>query len=142
LHELKNDTAPYAMDYIVFFKGFKSMEIDIFFSDIEHLIDFEAPMSDKWLDFMLVHAFVYNIISNKDTYLLSNAQASKVLQNEVQNGRGTKRWGTKYFKHSSNLRNSMVVPYLDKDHWSIYIHEEKWCIHCNYIPRFHNDVTS
>jgi hypothetical protein len=88
LDELKNDTTPYAMDYIVFFKGFKSMEIDIFFNDIKHLIDFEAPMSDKWLDFMLIHTFVYNIISNKDMYLLSNAQAFKVLQNEVQNGRG------------------------------------------------------
>jgi len=75
-------------------------------------------------------------------YLLSNAQAFKVLQNEVQNGRGTKQWGTKYFKHSSNLRNIMVVPYLDKDHWSIYIHEEKWCIHCDYIQGFHNDATS
>jgi hypothetical protein len=58
LDELKNDTIPNALDYIVFFKGFKSMEIDIFFSDIKHLIDFETPMSNKWLDFMLVHAFV------------------------------------------------------------------------------------
>ncbi len=62
-------------------------------------------------------------------YFLLNAKASNVLQNEVQNGGGTKRWGTKYFKHSSNLRNTMVVPYLDKDHWSLYIHEEKRCIH-------------
>jgi hypothetical protein len=58
LDELKNDITPNTLDYIVFFKGFKSMEIDIFFSDIEYLIDFEAPMSDKWLDFMLVHTFV------------------------------------------------------------------------------------
>ncbi len=57
LDELKNDVAPYALDYTVFFKGFQSMGIDIFFSDIEHFIDFEAPMSDKWLDFMLVHTF-------------------------------------------------------------------------------------
>jgi hypothetical protein len=32
------------------------MEIDIF-SDIEHHINFEAPMSDKWLDFMFVRTF-------------------------------------------------------------------------------------
>jgi hypothetical protein len=67
-------------------------------------------------------------------YLLLNTQASKVLQNEVQNG-----GGIKYFKHSSNLRNTMVVPYLDKDHWSLYIHEEKpfTTIH---VVGFHNDV--
>ncbi len=71
------------MDYIVFFNGFKTMEIDIFFSDIEHLIDFATPMFDKWLDFMLIHTFVQNIISNKDMYLLLNAQAFRVLQDEV-----------------------------------------------------------
>ncbi len=52
-------------------------------------------------------------------YLLLNAQAFKVLQDEVHNGGGTQWWGTKYFKHSSNLKNIVVVPYLDKDHWSI-----------------------
>jgi hypothetical protein len=57
LDELKNDATLNALDYIVFFKRFKSMEIDVFFSDIKHLIDFEAPMSNKWLDFMLVHIF-------------------------------------------------------------------------------------
>jgi len=75
-------------------------------------------------------------------YFLLNAKASRVLQNEVQNGGGTKRWGTKYFKHSSNLKNTMVVPYLDKDHWYLYIHEEKQCIHYDSIPRFHNDAAS
>jgi hypothetical protein len=55
LDELKNDTTLNALDYIVIFKGFKSMEIEFIFNDIEHFIDFEAPMSKKWLDFMLVH---------------------------------------------------------------------------------------
>jgi hypothetical protein len=109
LDELKNYTTPNALNYIVFFNNFKSMEIDIFFKDIEHLIGFVTPMSDKWLDFMLVHTFVENIISNKDMYLLLNAQAFKVLQDEIQNGRGTKWWGTKYFKHSSNLKNTLVA---------------------------------
>lgn len=75
-------------------------------------------------------------------YLLLNAQAFKVLQDEVHNGGGTKWWGTKYFNRSSNLRNIVVVPYLDKDHWSIYIYEEKQCIYYESIPRFHNDATS
>jgi hypothetical protein len=92
------------------------MDIDVFFNDIEHLIDFEAPMSNKWLDFMLVHTFAHNVVLNRDMSFLLNAKASRVLQNEVQNGGGTKRWGIKYFKHSSNLTNTMVVPYLDKDH--------------------------
>jgi hypothetical protein len=34
----------------------------------------------------------------------------------------------------------VVVPYLDKEHWSFYIHEEKQCIHYNFVPWFHNDV--
>jgi hypothetical protein len=90
LDELKNDATLNALDYIVFFKGFKSMEIDIFFIDIHHFIDFEAPMSNKWLDFMLVHTFVHNVILNRDMYFLLNAKASRVVQNEVQNGGGTK----------------------------------------------------
>jgi hypothetical protein len=33
------------------------------------------------------------------------------------------RWGEKYFKHSSSFNNPVVVPYLDKDRWSLYILE-------------------
>ncbi len=33
----------------------------------------------------------------------------------------------------------MVVPYLDKNHW---LHEEECCVHCNFVPRFHNDASS
>jgi hypothetical protein len=40
-------------------------------------------MFDKWLDFMLIHTFVHNIITNRDMYLLLNAQAFKALQDEV-----------------------------------------------------------
>jgi hypothetical protein len=58
-------------------------------------------------------------------YLLLNAQASRVLKNKAHNGKGTMYWGKKYFKHSSTFNNNMVVPYLDKDHWSLYILEEE-----------------
>jgi hypothetical protein len=34
------------------------------------------------------------------------------------------------------------MAYLEQDHWSLYIHEEKQCIYCNFVPRFHNDATS
>jgi hypothetical protein len=34
------------------------------------------------------------------------------------------------------------LPYLDKSHWSFYIHEEKQCIHCDHVRGFHNDVAS
>jgi hypothetical protein len=36
----------------------------------------------------------------------------------------------------------MVVPYLDKDHWSIYILEEEQTINCDFIPWLHNNTTS
>jgi hypothetical protein len=50
--------------------------------------------------------------------------------------------GEKYFKHSSTFNNTVVVPYLDKDHWSLYILEEEQTIHCDSIIRFHNNTTS
>jgi hypothetical protein len=52
-------------------------------------------------------------MSNRDMYLLLNAQAFRVLHNEIQNGRRQNGGGIKYFKHSSNLKNTVVVPYLD-----------------------------
>jgi hypothetical protein len=55
--ELRNGTPLDVFDYIVFFKGLKSMEVDISLSDLDYLTDFEAPMFEKWLDFMLVHTF-------------------------------------------------------------------------------------
>jgi hypothetical protein len=71
--ELRNGTPLNAFDYIVFFKGLKSMEIDISLSDLDHLTNFEAPIYDKWLDFMFVHTFAYNVASNTSMYLLLNA---------------------------------------------------------------------
>jgi hypothetical protein len=52
------------------------------------------------------------------------------------------QWGKKYFKHSLTFNNIVVVPYLDKDHWSLYILKEEQTIHCDFIPRFHNNTTS
>jgi len=50
--------------------------------------------------------------------------------------------GTKYFKYGSFLSNTMVVPYLDKNHWSLYIMEEGHTIHRDFIPGFHNSRLS
>jgi hypothetical protein len=100
------------------------MEIDISLFDLDHFMDFEAPMSDKWLDFMLMHTFAHNVVSNRGMYLLLNEKTSRLLKNEASNGGRTMWWGTKYFKHSSTFNNTIVVPYLDKDHWSFYILEE------------------
>jgi hypothetical protein len=36
----------------------------------------------------------------------------------------------------------MVVPYLDKNHWSLYIMEEGCTICCDFIPWFHNNRLS
>ncbi len=103
LDELRIDTTSYGLEYVVFFKGFKSMEIDIFLRDIQCFTNFETPTFDKWLDFMLVHTLAKNIVSNMCMYILLNAQAFWLLKIELQNGGGTKRWGIKYFKHGSLL---------------------------------------
>ncbi len=34
------------------------------------------------------------------------------------------------------------MPYLDKNHWSLYIMEKGRTIHCDSIPRFHNNKSS
>jgi hypothetical protein len=36
----------------------------------------------------------------------------------------------------------MVVPYLDKNHWSLYILEEGCTIHCDFILGYHNSRLS
>jgi hypothetical protein len=48
-------------------------------------------MSDKWLDFMLVHTLAKNVVSNRCRYILLNAQVSRLLKTEFHNGGGTKR---------------------------------------------------
>ncbi len=42
-------------------------------------------------------------------------------------------------KSTSNITQPS---YLDKDHWSLYILMEEQTIHCDFIPRFHNNTTS
>jgi hypothetical protein len=58
-------------------------------------------MFDKRLDFTLIHTFAKDVMSNKGMYIPLNVEASELLNNEVQNGGGTKGWGTKYFKYCS-----------------------------------------
>jgi len=65
LDELRIDTT---LD--IFFKGLKNMEIDIFLCDLEGFTNFEALMSDKWLDFMLIHTLAKNVVSNMCRYIL------------------------------------------------------------------------
>jgi hypothetical protein len=91
---------------------------------------------------MLVHTFAQNVASNMGMYLLLNVQASRLLKNEAHNGRRTMQWGNFYLKHNSTFNNTVVVPYLDKDHWSLYILEEEQTIQCDFIPGFHNNTTS
>ncbi len=83
MDELRNGTLLDAFDYIIFFKGLKSMEINISLSNFDHLTDFKAPMFNKWLAFMLVNTFAQNVASNKGMYLLLNVQALRLLKNEA-----------------------------------------------------------
>jgi hypothetical protein len=69
LAKLKNDATINPLDYIVFLKGLKNMEIDIFLCDLECLTNLETPMSNTWLDFMRIHTFGKNIVSNRGTYI-------------------------------------------------------------------------
>jgi hypothetical protein len=59
----------------------------------------------------------------------------------VHNEGRTKWWG-KNSKHISTLNNTMVVSYLDKDHWSLYILKEKGTRHSlrfyTKVPQQHN----
>jgi len=59
------------------------MEIDIFLCDLQCFTNFETPMFDKWLDFMLIHTFTKSIVSNMCMYILLNAQASRLLKIEL-----------------------------------------------------------
>jgi hypothetical protein len=46
------------------------MEIDIGLMIFMTLIVFQAQLSDKWFDFMLVHTFAKNVVSSKNKYFL------------------------------------------------------------------------
>jgi hypothetical protein len=48
MDELRNGTPLDVFDYIVSFKGLKSMEIDISLSNLDHFMNFEAPIFDKY----------------------------------------------------------------------------------------------
>jgi hypothetical protein len=75
------------------------MDIDIFLFDLNYLTNFEAPMFDKWLDFMLVHILTQNVASNRGMYLLLNAQVSRLLKMKFRMEEGQCDGG----KNTSNI---------------------------------------
>jgi len=68
--ELKKGVSVETIDYIIFFKGLKSVEIEILFNDIQSLTNFQAQLNDTWFDFMLVHTFAKNVVKSRSKYLL------------------------------------------------------------------------
>ncbi len=84
------------------FKGLKNMWIPIDFNDVQSLTNFQAHLSDKWLNFMLIHTFAKNVL-NRNNYLLLTSQASSCLRNDVKNRGGMARWVKNFFKYRSNF---------------------------------------
>ncbi len=87
------------IDYIIFFKGSKNMEIDIGFNDVEDFTHFQEQLNDTWLDFMLVHTFTMNVTSNRSGYLLLTSQAFFCLKNDAKS-RGGKLGGGRKFSRT------------------------------------------
>jgi hypothetical protein len=99
LGELKNDV-PLDTHVISSFRALKTWKptSSIIFSVSQTL---KHPCVNKRLDFTLIHTFAKDVMSNKGMYILLNAHASRLLNNEVQNGGGTIGWARRYFKHCS-----------------------------------------
>jgi hypothetical protein len=68
--ELKKGVSVETIDYIVFFKGLKSVEIEIVFNDVQSLTNFQAQLNDTGCDFMLIHTFAKNVVKSRSMYLL------------------------------------------------------------------------
>lgn len=114
------------------------MEIPIDFNDVQSLTNFQAHLSDKWLDFMLIHTFAKKVL-NRNNYLLLTSQASSCLRNDAKNRGGVAKWGKNFFKYHLDFCNIVVVPYLAQNHWSLYILEDKRTIHLDFISRHHDN---
>jgi len=142
LNELRKGVNVETTDYIVFFKGLKNMEIDIGFNDVEDLTHFQAQLSDTWLDFMLIHIFATNITLNRSGYFLLTSQAFFCLRNDAKSSEGVARWGKKIFRNHKKSCNIMIALYLVRNHWSLYIVEEKRTIHFDSIPRHHDNTST
>jgi len=142
MNEPKKGVNMETIDYIVFFKGLKNMEIDIGFNDVEDLTHFQAQLSDTWFDFMLVYTFATNVTLNRNGYLLLTSQPSSCLRNDAKSRGGVARWGKKIFKNHTNFINIVIAPYLARNHWSLYILEEKITIHFDSILGHHDNPSA
>jgi hypothetical protein len=96
-------------------------------------------VTSSWLSCLYIDLQIMLCQTSLGTFC--KMQAYRLFNIKLKNGKGTKSWGTNY-KHDSLLSNIVVVPYLDKNHWSLYIMEEGCTIHCDSIPRFHNSRLS
>jgi hypothetical protein len=77
LTELKNDATINPLDYIVFFKSFKNMEIDIFLCDLEYLFNLETLMSNRGLDFMHIHTLKEHCVQQGHVHCIVKAPIVK-----------------------------------------------------------------
>jgi len=110
--ELKKGVSMETINYIVFFKGLKNVEIEIVFNDIQSFTDFQAQLNDTWFDFMLIHTFAKNVVKSKSRYLLLISWVSSYLKSDVKNKGGVARWRKKNFKNRSYFYNTVVAPFL------------------------------
>jgi hypothetical protein len=48
------------------------------------------------------------------------------------------QWGVKNMHSTNRLENTLVFPYNECNHWSLFILERHRTLHFDYIPRYHS----
>jgi hypothetical protein len=48
------------------------------------------------------------------------------------------QWGVKNLHSTNGLENTLVFPYNERNHWSLFILERHHTLHLNYILEYHN----
>lgn len=116
------------------------MTVGLLFSDVPPIIELNNELTDNWLDFMIVKTCL-KYPRDKDCYGVVTAKVSGDLNAYMAGGKARNEalgnFVKAVFDTFPKKCKSLVVPYWDRGHWSLYMFEAMVTIHCDSVEGFH-----
>lgn len=122
------------------------MDISIELKDWECVLEDKKEMEGCFLDLLLRHIVFWAAPNVREQYHVAHNWMSQEMQLFLD-GRNKGwddlvSWVARSVRSKTMTENTLIVPYNDRGHWSVFIVEEDWTYHSDTLSELHEGPTA
>lgn len=131
-------------DYVIYFGDDAriAVKIPVYVADWECVLKQKTCMNGQFVDFLLRHLVLRSPENVSRQYVVAESQVINVLTAHLQECSGDWEWlgrfGIRWLAGCSGGENTLVIPYCDKDHWTLFVVEEATTYHLGSLLNIHD----